>query len=199
MGDLGLELDIAALAGPGRRAIDLEAEVVRPLQAADLALLSVGRETAAIPIKRLSDRHHGLARLLATGTASGEAGIIMGYEPSRVSVLQGDPTFRELVGFYRDRTDEVYFNRHEQIAGISREAAREIEDRLELAPDKFTNKELRELMVVALDRTGMGPSSKTDIHVTHDLGERVEAARKRALEARMVEAIDITPEAEDEA
>ena len=192
--NIDLELDVVGLTHPGRRAKELSAEVVRPLRAADLAMLAGSREIAPIPLKRLSSRHHGLARILAGGTAPGEAGIIMGYNPTTVSILRGDPAFCELESFYREQGDEYFFDRHEQIAGIGREAASQLEERLEEKPETFSNKALSDLMVVALDRTGMGPSSKSDITVTHDLGERVEAARKRALEARMIEAIDITPE-----
>ena len=195
MDDLGLDLDLdlPGLIGPGRKAADLRAEVVRPLRASDLAFLATNRETAPLSLKRLSDRHHGLARLIAAGTPPGEAAVIMRYDNARVSVLQGDPAFKELIEFYRAKVDDAFDVTVEHMAGLTRDAILELRDRLEEAPDVFTNKELRELAATFADRSGHGPTSKQETNININLGERLEVARKRALAARLDLARDITP------
>jgi len=187
-----LDLDIAGLVGPGRKSVDLMPEVVRPLQAADLTLLALNREVKPLELKKLSQRHHGLAKLLAGGMSPGEAGMVMRYEGSRVSILQGDPAFKELIEFYKTKVDEAFDETMEHLSGLSLDAVMELRERLESEPENFSNKELRELAKDTLDRSGYGPSSKQEVSVTHNLGERLERARLRALEVRKV--IDITPD-----
>lgn len=187
--DIDLRLEVAR---PGRPGSAVSGIVVRPLQASDLALLAVNRGTQPVQLKRLTDRHHGLARLLAMGTAPSEAGLIMGYEPSRVSILQGDPAFEELIRFYRDKVDYAFEGRLDQISSLSRDVINELRDRIEGAPEEFTNRELKELLETTLDRSGLGKVS-TQVHGYTDLGSKLEAARKRVLEERLAQARDVTP------
>lgn len=118
----------------------------------------------------------------------------MGYEPSRVSILQGDPAFEELIRFYRDKVDYAFEGRLDQISSLSRDVINELRDRIEGAPEEFTNRELKELLETTLDRSGLGKVS-TQVHGYTDLGSKLEAARKRVLEERLAQARDITPEA----
>jgi hypothetical protein len=189
-----LDLDIGKLAAPGRKSSEpLLARVVRPLEASDLVALAANRGTAPMAVKRLSQRHHGLARSLAAGMAPGEAAIVHGYDPSRVSILQGDPAFEELVEFYSDKVDTAFVEVVEHLAGLSHDAISELQTRLEDAPEDFSNKELLGLMEATLDRTGHGKQSM-QVSVTADLTTRINAARERALKSRIAEA-DATIEA----
>ncbi len=52
-------------------------------------------------VKRLRDSHHALARAIASGMPLQAASAATGYSPSRISILQADPTFRELLDHYR--------------------------------------------------------------------------------------------------
>lgn len=194
-----LDLNIAGLARPGRRKKPLAPRIVRPLRASDLALLASDAGTEPIRLKKLSERHHGLARLIAAGTPEREAAAIMRYDLSRVSVLKSDPAFKELVEFYRNRVDEAFDETALHMAGLTLEAIMELRERLEVEPESFSIKDLREVATSMADRTGHGPSSKQEVEVNVNLGERIEAARRRALEARLAAARDITPEARDEA
>lgn len=193
-----LDLDLPGLARPGRRPKPLAPEIVRELRVSDLALLASDAGTKPLQLKRLSERHHGLARLLAAGTPPGEAAAIMRYDLARVSVLQGDPAFKELVAFYRSRVDEAFDVTAEHMAGLTLDAILELRERLESDPENFTVRDLRELATAMADRTGHGPSSKQEVEVNLNLGERLEEARRRALEARLAAARDITPETGDE-
>lgn len=198
MAHIDLNIDVGQLAAPGRKQIPLTVEVVRPLEDADLVLLATSRETKpGTLVKRLTQRHHGLARSLAAGVPPGEAAIIHGYEPSRVSILQGDPAFQELVSFYAEKVDEAFEDVVENMAALSKESLNELHNRFEEDPEGFTNKELLTIAAEMLDRTGHGKRT-TQVNVNVDLSTRLEAARKRALEARINEANeagmkDITP------
>src|SRR6056297_3401108 len=104
--DLGLNI---VNLGAGRPRKPLEAEAVRPLEQADLELAStVERNSQPPAIKRITDRHHALARLLAAGTPEGEAALILGYDNSRVSILKQSPAFQELLDLYRAEVDREF-------------------------------------------------------------------------------------------
>lgn len=191
MGD-DLDLEIEKLTGRGRRTAPLEFFVARPLRGADLALLAVPATIQPVPIKRLSERHHGLARLLAAGVAPSEAAAVMGYELSRVSILQGDPAFEELVSFYRGKVDGEFAETMGQLAGMSKDIIIELRNRLEDEPEKFKVADLKDLLTATLDRTGFGPTSKSEV-TNINLSGRLDEARRRAQEARRQAIMDVTP------
>lgn len=166
----------------------------RPLRESDLVLLQTSAAVQPITLKKVTQRHHSLARLLASGVAPGEAAAITGYDNARVSVLQGDPAFRELVEFYTERANEVFRDTLEQVSGLSQDVIAEIRDRLEDDPASFTNTELRQLLEGTLDRSGHGPRSTQVQEININLASRLDEARRRAREARRQAIIDITPD-----
>lgn len=196
--DLDLPLDISRLAGPGRRKMEMLVSVVGPIRDADLALLQNNREIKPQLLKKITQRHHGLARSIASGVGHGEAAIIHGYELNRVSILMGDPAFVELVEFYKEKVDGAFVDVAEHMAALSKDALIALQERLEEDPEAFTNRELLAILSDMADRTGFGKQS-TQVNVNYNLGARLELARKRALESRMAEANeagmkDITPD-----
>lgn len=190
--DLGL--DIANLSARGRRAVPLEAQVVRELRGEDLALLAQPGEIQPIELKRLSDRHHGLARALASGISEGEAAVMFGYDQSRVSILKSSPAFRELLELYRDVKDTEFADMTARLAGLAKDAVLILQDRLEDAPEDISTGQLLQIATMGADRTGHGPTSKQEVNVTHNLAARLDAARQRA-KAAMIEGTmkDVTP------
>ena len=186
-----LNLDIAAIQRPGRRPAPLEATVARELTPADIELLAVHRGTQPAEPRRIMERHHALAKALASGMSDGEAAALVGYDPSRVSILKGSPAFRELMDLYRSRADAEFAEMHATLAGLSKDAALELRARLEEQPESLTIGQLLQTLQLAADRTGFGPTSKQETTVRVDLGARLEAARQRA---RQYQIIDATPE-----
>lgn len=160
------------------------------IQVSDLALLAMPIGLRVQPIKKISERHHGLARLVAAGTRIAEAAVIMGYHPVRASQLLQDPAFKDLVSLYNEQVTGEFASTMEQIAGLSKDVVVEIRDRLEDKPEDFSNNELRQLLETTLDRSGYGPSSKQEVNVTVGLAARLEDARRRELEARRAIIID---------
>lgn len=186
-----MDLHLGAPRTRGRASRPIAATAVKELTAEDLAMLSEERSTQAPPIKRLRERHHALARAIAGGMTDTEAALVTGYDISRVSILKADPTFRELLVFYRENVDAQYAQLHEVLSGLSVDAAEHLRERLEENPEDLTAAQLVEIVKMSADRTGHGPqSSSVNVNIHADLANRLEAARKRA-SARV---IDVTPE-----
>jgi hypothetical protein len=167
----------------GRAAAALHFAEVRALDTADIALLGAEKGSRAPALKRLGDRHHALARCLASGMPDGDAAIACGYVASRVSILKGDPAFQELLAFYRDDTQKAYRDMHERLAGLSRDAVDELHLRLEEDMDaeekKISVGQLLEIAKMGADRTGHGPQSSQNVNVNVGIASRLEAARRR--------------------
>ena len=177
-------LDVGVFRTTGRAAQPLDAREVRALDEHDLVLLQDEKGSKPPPIKRLGERHHALARCLASGMSDANAAITCGYDRSRVSILKADPAFTELLEFYRAEVTERYLDMHGVLAGLSVDAAMELRERLEAdmqADDKTISiGQLMELTKLGADRTGFGPQSSTqNVNVNIDLAGRLEAARKR--------------------
>lgn len=187
-----MNLETGIFRTKGRATKPVTANVVRELDTADIALLSTEKGSKPPPLKRISERHHSLARCLAGGMSVGDAAITCGYDISRVSILQADPAFAELLAFYREDVNEKYFDMHGVLAGLSLDAAMELRERLESdmqAEEKSISvPQLMELTKLGADRTGFGPqTSATNINLNVDLAGRLEAARKRVAARRLPE------------
>jgi len=166
----------------------MSAVQVRELDEGDVALLADERGVKAPALKRLSERHHALARCLASGMEPGDAAITCGYVTSRVSILQADPAFQELLAFYRQSVDTKYLDMHGVLAGLSLDAAMELRERLETDIEAEEKKvsvgQLIELTKLGADRTGFGPQS-SQVNVNVDLAGRLQAARERVALRRL--------------
>lgn len=169
------------------------ASKVRDLLPKDLAEAkgkSVGSKTPSI--SRIRDSHHNLARLLAEGLKDVDIARITGYSPSRISILKADPAFSELVSHYQRDKSEGFATVHERYVALSKDAAEELQARLDEKPESFDNEELMELTKLAADRTGFGPK-QTNVNINLDLADRLTAARKR------IGTLDLSPEPPREA
>lgn len=171
-----LDLDI----GRGRPRKQVQVAVTRELGAEDLPRLAEPRAQGG-GLKKLRDRHHSLARFIADGMSYGEASIATGYNKETVTLLMQDPTFLGLVEFYRGQKQEKYLDMHELLGALGRDAVRELLDRMEDPEEKISVKELRELAQFASDRSGYGPTNKQEVSHVINFGERLEAARRRAV------------------
>lgn len=191
--DLGL--DIASLIFPGRKPdVEVVPAFVRALTVEDLKRLPDGdRGFERSTLKKLTERHHALARAVASGMKDWEAGAVAGYAESTVKILKNDPSFKELVNRYAAERDLQFRHVHEQMAALSKDVVDSIHDDLE--NDKLSPGQKIEVAKLTLDRTGFGPqtTSTHNHNFTIDVAKRAEAARKRLEERQM---IDITPEAE---
>lgn len=150
------------------------------------------------PLDRLRQRHHTLARLIATGgLTDGQACVIAGFSQARLSIIKNDPSFKELVRFYEDEHAREMRSFSAQLAGVGIEALEEIQTRLEESPEAISTQTLLDIVTKVADRTGHGPSttSKQEVNVTVGLADRLKAARQKAMEASL---IDVTPKTVNE-
>lgn len=190
-----LDLDALGLRTTGR-APKLTHSLGADISAADLPALTSDKGSQPVKLKKLRERHHALARGIAEGMSPQECSAVYGYSSSRISVLQSDTAFKELVEFYRGEVKERYLNGHTAMSDLHLDSAEEIRERLEDAPDDFSTGQLIELMKVTADRTGHGPSTQTNVDIRVGLGDRMQKAAERVAAARMV---DVTPkESSDE-
>lgn len=172
--DLNLDLRLM-----GRKATAIGAEVLRELTTSDLGLLSIERSIQPTHVQRITDRHHALARCLATGMSATEAGLCTGYTASRISILRGDPSFEELIAFYQGEKSRPVLDLQERMTSLALDATSELQDRLELEPASVSTDQLLDTIKLTADRTGHGPK-QTNVNVNVNLGDRMKAARERA-------------------
>lgn len=179
--DLGLNLTARdlGLRPAGAKGKHVTAVAGEVLVAADLAALETSRDTKAPGVLKLRERHHFLARSIADGMKPGDAGLLCGYCASRVSILQADKAFQDLVQFYRQKVDEKYYGMHERMAALGVDAVDELQERLDDTPDEFTVNQLMDLAGRMADRTGHGVSTQTNVNIKVGLADRLASARRR--------------------
>lgn len=175
----------------GRQKKPLHFGEPEPLALIDLQTLGTECATKAPDIKKLRSGHHALARALASGMKPGEAGLLTGYSPSRVSILQADPSFKELLVLYRSNTQERYYEMHDRLAQLGKDSADEIIQRLEDTPEDFSITQLTDIMTKTADRSGNGPTSTT-VDVRIGLADKLNAAQARLDKYRTIDATDAT-------
>ena len=146
---------IGSARGGQRPGQPLAMEYVRDLGQADLELvLNPPALLATTPaIKQIRHIHHMLARCLAEGHKQSEASLITGLSASRISILQDDPSFKELVTYYSQQVEARYLDVHARVGALGLSVVDELQDRLLDQPEGFSNGQLRELMETCLDRS----------------------------------------------
>ena len=140
----------------------------RDISADDLVLLSSLTLAAAdpkAPLARISAPHHALARAVAQGKKDVEISAIYGYAPARMRTLREDPAFMELVSHYEEQELSASASIDEQITHLALKAKEILLDRMEEDPNSLSTKDLKDLMIAGLDRTGHGPQSSTKIDI----------------------------------
>lgn len=176
--ELGLETTVTRLAATG-----LHVEVSGPILDTHMAFLSSRPERPLnASLKRISDRHHALARSIASGMPQGQAAAVHGYNYAHTSVLMTDPTFRELVEVYRAQLNLEMNSLHAKLAMVAGSALNQLQDRLE--EEDLPVNQLVNIAQMGADRVGAGPSStNVQVNIHANLADRMRAARERAMRA----------------
>jgi hypothetical protein len=164
----------------GRAPKGLSVDYVRDIGAADIALLATERSVQPSTIKRLRDRHHQLARCLAQGMSNAEASAITGYDPSRISILKGDPTFQELLELYREHENVQLAEFQRRASTVTLTALENLQDILEDEENPATFDQNLAAVKTLADRTGHAPIARSvNTQVNVELGTRLSQARAR--------------------
>lgn len=146
----------------GRKLSPLELETLGEIEINDILTREEGGlATSESPtLARLRGVHHEIARLLATGLTPVEVAATTGYSLSRISVLQNDPSFKELLTFYKQKSEEVFVDVHKRMATLGLDAAAELQERLDTKPETLSASQLIDISKMALDRAGYAPVTK---------------------------------------
>lgn len=197
--ELELELEEGELVVPpsrGRRDA-LQVCYARDLDEADIRVLienpGWGSETPGL--KELRHSHHRLAQLLASGTTAAECHLITGYSASRISILQNDPAFQELLSYYVEQEREIFVNVHQRMSDVGLDVLQEIQHRIEDAPEKLSMNELLSSFGTLMDRSGYGPKS-TLVHEAGGSMKELLAQVKEEIRNRTdgnIKTLDVTP------
>jgi hypothetical protein len=143
-------------------------------------------------LKRLRDHHHLIARLVAEGRRTTDIAAEVGLSVSRVSILKGDPAFKELVEMYRINVEQI---RDHNFATSDKKMVRlfdisldELNERMEENPDQFSPDQILRFAEFTADRTGYGKVSKnltvsTNLDFSH-LDERSAEGRRSSERTR---------------
>lgn len=160
--------------GPRPRAVAGECVMVRELGEGDLDVLrSPGLPSTAGPKgpMRIRHTHHLLAQQIAKGHSMAECALITGYAPATISVMKGDPTFRELVAFYTAEAARVFSVGLERMQALGLSSLDELQRRLEEAPDDWSKRELMELVELMMIKgrpqagQGLGPAGGPGVSI----------------------------------
>jgi len=186
----------------GKIASKPEIVEVRALTRDDLGLLADARPGSTPTVAKLRDTHHRLARMVASGLRMSEIVTQSGYSHARLTTLNRDPAFIELVAQYRSRIDDAWAREQDAYAELMTanmlKAERMIADKLEDAEADDSPLPTRELIAIsrdAADRMGYG-KRQTNLNVNVDFAAKLEAARERSRRApRMIEgtAVPLAP------
>lgn len=191
-------VDAAVAALPrGRRGASAPS-FLREILPEDLSQILFGQKSqnpAVRPLAKVRNTHHQAARLLAEGRSVVETAEITGYTPQRISDLKNDPTFQNLVAHYRDQVQAKWLNVHERLQSLGIAVTEELQERLEEAPEKFTNEELRRWAETLLDRSGNGPSATRNVNVrsqnaTLHLVELIKRETEETVQVKLLQAAE---------
>src|SRR5262245_29652100 len=169
LGSLGISWDeLASHVGSalrGKPISTIEVGQPRPLTESEIVLGAEVRATTKQPtgtapaILKLRSRHHLIAQLLASGLKPNEVAVRTGYSVSRISILQADPMFKELLANYVGLSENISFDIKERLRVLGLDALDVLQHRLDEDPDDFEHKELLAVAELTLDRAGHGKSS----------------------------------------
>jgi hypothetical protein len=183
---------------PGRQTTEKPAlGEIRSLAREDLALLAETRPKTQL--QSLRDKHHRIARAVASGMSNGEIASVCGISYNRVSILNQDPAFAELVAHYRALVTADWIEAADPVidflGSVRTKSLAMLEDKLVAAEEQGEFLPTRELVSMAelgLDRTGYGKVNK-NVNINVDFAAQLEAARNRSRTAREANPVRETP------
>lgn len=138
---------------PKALGLEVKANLTREDLEAFKAPVKAPREVR--PLERIQGIHHAQARLLAMGKSAVEVSAALGVSTQMVNTLQHDPTFQELMAYYKDQCDIIALDTYAKADLVKRLGLDILQERLETKPDSFSNNQLRQLTVDLMDRTDL--------------------------------------------
>lgn len=112
-------------------------------------------------LKRVREKHHSVARLIAAGTTQRLTATITGYSESYLSILLNNPAMQELVDYYRIQRGNAVEVVAEKLRAGAMGAVERLVDKMEA--DQLDANALLGLAKLGLDRSGHGPRNTTEV------------------------------------
>lgn len=112
-------------------------------------------------LKRVREKHHSVARLLAAGTTQRLTATITGYSESYLSILLNNPAMQELVDYYRIQRGNAVEVVAEKLRAGALGAVERLVDKME--SNELDANALLGLAKLGLDRSGHGPRNTTEV------------------------------------
>lgn len=134
------------------------------------------------PLKELRTTHHQMAQMVARGDSVVQISAALGFSVSRVSILKSDPTFAELVEFYREKNEELYADTQLRLKNLTDDAVEVLHSRLHDNPDAIGTATLLEIVKSGADRSGAGPSSTLNLKTLHLTAADIAQIKENAID-----------------
>lgn len=172
------------------------------LEEADLRELTLSTKLGAEPIaeeenpadlKKIREKHHSVARMIAGGLQQRMVSQLCGYSESYLSVLLNNPSMLELVELYRIQLGASATIVTEKLKTVGLKAIEQLEERVD--EGKMSTNELTGVAKLGLDRGGHGPQTKHHNVNEDHLIDHAELTRLNH-EARQRSASHIVPASE---
>lgn len=150
---------------------------------------SVARDDDPTDLKKIREKHHSVARMIAGGLNQRMVSQLCGYSETYLSVLLNNPAMQELIELYRIQAGAGQKIITEKLLTVGLKALEELDQAIETG--QLTKQELIQTAKLGLDRAGRGPQSTQHVvNETHifdhaELVQRNQAARDRSA-ARIV-------------
>lgn len=112
-------------------------------------------------LKRVRERHHSVARLIAAGTTQRLTATITGFTESYLSILLNNPAMQELVDYYRIQRGNAVEVVAEKLRAGAMGAVERLVDKME--SNELDANALLGLAKLGLDRSGHGPRNTTEV------------------------------------
>lgn len=155
----------------------------------ELALTRMEQDVAApaaLPVlddptdlKRIKERHHHVARLIANGMTQRLVASICNYDESYLSILLNNPSMMELVELYRIQAGASVEVITERLRTMALKATEKLNDKLDA--DEITDvNELTSIAKLGFDRSGQGPQSKQHVVKENHIIDHAELQRHNA-------------------
>lgn len=172
--------DLAALVGGSP-----EAEAPQASSDSVIQPPPVVEEDNPADLKKIREKHHSVARLVASGLSHSMVAQLSGYTASYLSVLLNNPSMEELVSFYRAANGNAAQVITENLRTVGSKALEKLASKIE--GDQLNPTELIAAAKLGFDRAGHGPKTTHEIESkTHvfDHAAIAELNRKALSESR---------------
>ena len=144
-------------------------------------------------LKKIREKHHHVARLVADGLSQRLVSQICGYSEAYISVLLNNPSMIELVELYRIQNGKATQLAVEKLKTVGLKALEQLDEKLDA--NGLNNQELIAAAKLGLDRAGHGPTSTQKIAAETHVFDHAKLAELNA-KARRENAEYVIPQEE---